>query len=457
MPRSMPVSARRRGFRPTVDHLEDRWLLTTVPRGYVEATVAHGLTRPTAFIALAPDGRLFVAQQDGQVRIIQNGKLLPTPFLSLNVDSTQELGLVGIALDPNFETNPYVYVYYTVPGSAGIPAHNRVSRFLASGDLAVPGSEQDLLDLPGFGRPNHVAGALHFGADGKLYIGVGDNLIAQFPVAGYPVRQGAPHHADGSIPTDNPFYNVTTGVNRAIWALGLRNPFTSAFQPGTGLFFINDVGEDTWEKIEVGTTGANYGWPVSENPQGIPGLQSPVYAYMHGPHDRNGLAHHRRRLRQPGVPGGPQRGQGSYFFTDLCGDWIHRLDLATGHVTTFATKLPTFTLDLIASPTGQLYVLCAARGRTPTGTTTAWCRRDPPSSLATGTVARGPHGHRRLLQVFQGDRDRRDAERGQVDPSRGGAGPSRARHGPMRDATAALNVEAPRRSRWVRSEKTSPR
>ena len=86
---------------------------------------------------------------------------------------------------------------------------------------------------------------------------------------------------DGSIPRDNPFFNTATGKNRAIWALGLRNPFTFAFQPGTGRMFVNDVGASTWEEINEGAPGANYGWPIWEGPSNDPDFVSPVFAYQH--------------------------------------------------------------------------------------------------------------------------------------------------------------------------------
>src|SRR5262249_18299125 len=116
----------RRGtlMRPGFENLEGRWVPTNLPSGFTETVVASGLTEPTA-MAQAPDGRIFVSQQTGALRVIQNGQLLATPFLTLNTDSTNERGLLGVAVDPNFDTNHYVYVYYTVPGS---PPHNRVSR-----------------------------------------------------------------------------------------------------------------------------------------------------------------------------------------------------------------------------------------------------------------------------------------------------------------------------------------
>ena len=109
----------------------------TLPAGFAETQVANGLTSPTA-MDFAPDGRLFVCLQGGNLRVIKNGGLLATPFLTLTVDSSGERGLLGVTFDPNFASNNFVYVYYTVPGS---PAHNRVSRFTANGDVALGGSE----------------------------------------------------------------------------------------------------------------------------------------------------------------------------------------------------------------------------------------------------------------------------------------------------------------------------
>src|SRR5688572_5751671 len=109
----------------------------TVPPGFTDAVVATGLNTPTA-MALAPDGRIFVCQQGGALRVIKNGVLLPTPFLTVTVDSSGERGLLGVAFDPNFVSNQLVYIYYT----ATTPTiHNRISRFTASGDVALAGSE----------------------------------------------------------------------------------------------------------------------------------------------------------------------------------------------------------------------------------------------------------------------------------------------------------------------------
>jgi glucose/arabinose dehydrogenase len=106
----------------------------SLPTGFSETLVASGMSSPTAF-AFAPDGRLFVCQQNGQLRVIKNGALLTTPFVSLSVDSAGERGLLGIAFDPDFAANQWVYVYYTTTTT---PRYNRVSRFTASGDVAMP-------------------------------------------------------------------------------------------------------------------------------------------------------------------------------------------------------------------------------------------------------------------------------------------------------------------------------
>src|SRR5215470_736305 len=127
----------------------------TVPAGFTDSVVAGGLTNPTA-MALAPDGRIFVCQQTGQLRVIKNGALLSTPFLTVTVDSQGERGLLGVAFDPNFAVNSFVYVYYTATTPA---THNRVSRFVANGDVADPTSETILLDLNNLsGATNHNGG-----------------------------------------------------------------------------------------------------------------------------------------------------------------------------------------------------------------------------------------------------------------------------------------------------------
>lgn len=340
--------------RPVLERLEGRELPTTLAAGFAEQLVVPaGLAAPTA-MEFAPDGRLFVTEQTGALRVGRDGRLLATPFLRLSVDSRGERGLLGVAFDPGFATNGFVYVYYTVPGS---PAHNRVSRFTADGDVAAPGSEAVILDLdPLGGATNHNGGAIHFGPDGKLYVAVGENArpdLAQSPDSrlGKMLRI----NADGSIPGDNPFANAATGANRAIWALGLRNPFTFAVQPGTGRIFINDVGATRWEEIDPGASGANYGWPIAEGPASDPRFVGPLFAYSH---DSGGVcAIAGGAFYNPPAASFPADYAGDYFFADLCGMFIRRFDVASGGVQDFAAGLPGTPVDLKAGPDGALFYL----------------------------------------------------------------------------------------------------
>src|SRR5688572_5993540 len=242
----------------------------TLASGFSETLIAGGLRKPTA-MAFAPDGRLFVCEQDGALRVIKNGALLAAPFASLTVNSVGERGLLGVAFDPGFESNRFVYVYYT----ATTPnVHNRVSRFTAIGDVAQ-GNETILMDLEPLGATNHNGGAIHFGVDGKLYIAVGENAVSSnSQTLANRLGKILRINADGSIPADNPFYNQASGVNRSIWALGLRNPFTFAVEPVSGSLHINDVGQSTWEEINLGVAGANYGWPATEGPTSNPAYRS---------------------------------------------------------------------------------------------------------------------------------------------------------------------------------------
>lgn len=330
-----------------------RWReAVTVPAGFADEVVASGIASPTA-MAFAPDGRLFVCQQNGQLRVIKNGALLPTPFLSVTVNSSGERGLLGVAFDPSFASNGFVYVYYTATSPT---IHNRVSRFTASGDVAVPGSETVLMDLETLSATNHNGGAIHFGPDGKLYVAVGENAVGNnSQILTNRLGKMLRVNADGSIPSDNPFFGSATGDNRSIWALGLRNPFTFAFQPGTGRMFINDVGQATWEEINDGISGANYGWPLTEGPTTDPRFRAPLYAYSSASGNVE-CAITGGTFYNPSTQQFPSSYVGKYFFADYCGNWIRAFDPATGSVENFASGLSS-PVDLHVSADGLLYYL----------------------------------------------------------------------------------------------------
>lgn len=329
----------------------------TLPIGFAESLVAGGLSSPTA-MAFAPDGRLFVCEQGGRLRVVKNGALLPTPFVTLTVDAAGERGLLGVAFDPAFAANGYVYVYYTATTPA---VHNRLSRFTAAGDVALAGSEVILLELDNLsGATNHNGGAIHFGPDGMLYVAVGDNA------SGSNAQTLANLHGkllrlqpDGTIPSDNPYFAAATGKNRAIWALGLRNPFTFAFHRVSGRMFVNDVGQSAWEEINDGIADSNYGWPATEGPTTNPAYRSPLFAYGHGGGTSNGCAITGGAFYDAAVRPFPASYHDAYFFADYCNNWIRSFDPLTGTAAVFATGVPS-PVDLKVQPDGSLYYL--ARG-----------------------------------------------------------------------------------------------
>jgi hypothetical protein len=196
---------------------------------------------------------------------------------------------------------------------------------------------------------------MHFGPDGFLYVSVGENGLnweAQSLLS--PLGKILRIASDGSIPEDNPFFGETTGINRAIWALGLRNPYTFAFDPDSGRMLINDVGEDDWEEINVGLPGANYGWPLIEGPGEDPVLTEPLYAYSHSA----GRCAIVGGVFYPARPAQfPAEYAGDYLFADLCAGWIGHYDFATGTASLdFATRVG-FPVDLALAPEGGIYYL----------------------------------------------------------------------------------------------------
>jgi glucose/arabinose dehydrogenase len=365
-----------------------------LPAGFAESLVAGGLQRPTA-MAFAPDGRLFIAEQAGNVRVVSNGALLTTPFTTLTVNSSGERGVLGIAFDPAFPVNQFVYVYYT----ATTPViHNRVSRFTANGNVAAPGSEVVIVELEPLTATNHNGGAIHFGPDGKLYIAVGENAVRDnAQTLDNRLGKILRINANGSIPADNPFFSTATGENRAIWAIGLRNPYTFNFQTGTGAMFINDVGENSWEEINQGIAGANYGWPATEGATSDPRFRSPLYAYGHS----DGCAISGGAFYEPGTAALPVQFAGSYFFADFCGGWIRRRT-PSGTIASLATGI-SGPVDLQVSADGALYYLARGSGSS-TGVVYRIASTTPLVNITAngldGPVTVAPTARLRILGAF---------------------------------------------------------
>jgi putative heme-binding domain-containing protein len=323
-----------------------------LPPGFKGELVAAGLTGATA-LEVAPDGRTFVCEQTGTLRVIKKGKLLATPFVKLPVDSTWERGLIGVTVAPDFPRTPHVFVCYV---AARPYPHHVVSRFTVVGDVAEPGSEKvlftgdDQRKLGGTVPAGHQGGAIHFGRDGKLYFAIGDQT------AGKPAQELSSLlgkllriNPDGSIPADNPFFSKVSGKYRAIWALGLRNPFTFAVQRETGRIFINDVGGIA-EEVNEGIAGANYGWPTIEHgPTTDPRFRGPIHHYPTACIIGGDFAAMEQRW--------PREYRGRYFFADFNHGWIKTIDPARpAKARGFATGLRR-PVDLRFAPDGSLYVL----------------------------------------------------------------------------------------------------
>ena len=330
-----------------------------VVSGFSETEFAGGLSAPTA-MAFAPDGRLFVAQQTGELRVVTpGGERLDEPFVDLDPATRDERGLLGVAFHPNFEVNGYVYVFYTAKRPT---VHNRVARFTADAqnpNVAERGSFENILDLGPLKGDDHNGGALHFGRDGKLYAAVGDNQNgANAQTLGNLKGKILRINPNGSMPEGNPFYKRAEGKNRAIWALGLRNPYTFAVNRDTGSVFINDVGAKLWEEVNRGVAGANYGWPEYEGRENAARYRSPIFAYPHdGPADKSGCAITGGTFYAPDTNTFGPAYQNDYFFGDFCNGWIRTRDSRTGDVAKFAQTEPYGIVDIQVSEQGDLYYL----------------------------------------------------------------------------------------------------
>jgi putative heme-binding domain-containing protein len=313
------------------------------------------VTRLSGAVAMEvlPDGRVLICEQQGKLRVIKDHRLLEQPMLSVNVDSTWERGLIGVTVARDFESQPWVYICYV--SNEEFP-HHRISRFRVNGDVAVPESEQILLrgddqrKLGGKVPNGHQGGAMHFGPDGCLYVGIGEQTAGK-PSQDLTTFQGKilRLQRDGSIPRDNPFLDQTDGKYQAIWCRGLRNPFTFAIHRQTGELLINDVGGN-YEEINLGRAGANYGWPEEHGPTSTPDITGPIHIYP-----------------QASISGGdflpetanhwPEQWRDRYFFADFVHGWIKVLHAAhPERADTFASGLRR-PVDMRFSQDGSLYIL----------------------------------------------------------------------------------------------------
>jgi glucose/arabinose dehydrogenase/PKD repeat protein len=306
--------------------------VTTLNPVFVNETVVPGITAATT-IAFLPDGRMLVGELTEKIWVVQPGANQPDPQPFLQLPNTSQLigeqGLMDILPDPNFAQNGYYYVFYT-RGAAGSQNHNGVSRFTASGNGTVAGSEVRLWEEPDVAGTEHHGGSLAFGADGKLYITYGDQFGEQSQRLDTYRGKVLRINKDGSIPTDNPFYDGAGPNKDEIWAYGLRNPFRMSIDRVTGKMYIGDVGGNdpntAIEEVNLGARGANYGWPLCEGPcTGVPGVTAPIFSYPHAGRDAaitGGLVYRGSQF--------PSEYYGGYFFGDYVQNTIRRLKFDAG-------------------------------------------------------------------------------------------------------------------------------
>lgn len=347
-----------------------------LPAGFARVLHASRLRHPTA---MAFEGsRILVAQKIGVVRIVNpNGTVRAEPYVTLHVSTEHERGLLGVAIDPKYAKNHYVYLYYTTgPGAkqySGMPV-NRVSRFKTKDGTGQ--DEEILLDKIPSDTGMHDGGDIHFGFDGKLYIAVGDGgnyaegagLLNTLRGKILRITRG------GKVPRDNPFVHTPTALPQ-IFALGFRNPFRFALRASNQTYLVGDVGDLTWEELDTLKAGADYGWVRYEGPCPYAALKcdpvltdfgtttAPIHAYHHLTGTETGstiIAGSFPRNSNYPVPFNE-----AFFYGDWAQGWIHALTLdATNRVIArhdFDTGIRP--VSFATGPDGNIYVLDYRKGR----------------------------------------------------------------------------------------------
>ena len=381
----------------------------SMPAGFSIQRIASGLTNPTGMTFL-PDGRILIALKSGIVRVYKPGSgLLATPFIDIrrSVNDFWDHGLLGIAADPNFATNHFVYLLYTYENdstSYSGPKTARLSRVTASGDTASPALTTILGKLVGPGcdsfpagsdclpseNSSHSIGNVKFAPDGTMYVTVGDgasfNVVDPLALRSQDLNSlaGKLLHitTSGVGVSTNPFWNGNANANRSkVWSYGHRNSFRFNLRPATGAIYLGDVGWDTWEKVELGLKGANQGWPCYEGGLQQPGYASfaqcqalyatnnvnpPLFAWGHT--DRQGQTISAAAIGGTFYTGSsfPAQYQGAYFFGDYGQSLIRYLavdnsDRPVGTPVDFALNADG-PVDLEMGPDGNLYYLAINTG-----------------------------------------------------------------------------------------------
>jgi glucose/arabinose dehydrogenase len=285
--------------QPSEENSEDK---TIGKYNAVSAFPALSFTRPVDLQHAGDNtNRIFVVEQSGVISVFPNQSTVAAKKTFLDIqarvdDSGNEEGLLGLAFHPNYESNGFFYVNYTSATNTTI-----ISRFTVSAgdpDKADPNSEYKILE---FAQPysNHNGGQVSFGPDGYLYIAAGDggsggdpqgNGQSKTTLLGKIIRIDVNHETGGNkyaIPADNPFASNTSGFRKEIYAYGLRNPWRFSFDSANGRLWAGDVGQNSYEEIDVIVKGGNYGWKIMEGNHcyspssecGQTGLKKPIWEY----------------------------------------------------------------------------------------------------------------------------------------------------------------------------------
>jgi glucose/arabinose dehydrogenase len=379
----------------------------TLPGGFSESVVAGGVTNPTAF-AFLPDGRILVAEKAGVVKVVSGGAVLSTPLIDISgqVNDYWDRGLIGIAADPSFAANGYVYLFFTYennPAAYSGFKTGRLARYTVVGNTASPATEQVILGtLVGAGcggypagsdcipseNPSHSVGNIKFASDGTMFVTSGDgasfNVVDDLALRAQSLDSlgGKVLHVTttGAGVASNPFWNGDPNAARSkVWAYGFRNPFRLNLRP-TGIPYVGDVGWQNWEEIDVATAGSNFGWPCYEGTgqqagysskptcqslyeQGASAVKGPLVTYNHaggGGAVVSGIFYTGTAF--------PAQYQGAFFYGDYVHGWIRTLtvdagDSLTSGPTDFAPQGADGPVDIELGSDGAIYYISISTGQ----------------------------------------------------------------------------------------------
>jgi glucose/arabinose dehydrogenase len=356
--------------------------------GFSLVPVASGFVGPTAFAFKGT--QIFVTEKaSGRVQTVRaDGTVREWPLLTVNVTKGSERGLLGIAVDPDFASNQYVYVYYTTgPGAlgyTGVPV-NRVSRFRFIPTTATAVDEQIIINNIPSDTGIHNGGDIQFGFDGLLYISVGDGGIDSAAADIHTLRGKILRvNSDGTIPPTNPHRNDPgarrcgrpipppgTGPCKEIYAYGFRNPFRFSLRQANSTVIVGDVGQDTWEELDTLVVDKNYGWNAYEGPcpqemlncdpsstDYSSDLQYPIHFYNHTGTGETGRSIIAGAFAENGNAY-PAPYKGAYFYGDFIQSWVHVLTLDGSNTVTSQSDFGPLSQPVCfrIGPDGNVYVL----------------------------------------------------------------------------------------------------